>query len=216
MPCKSREYGLHPKLSFPANDLFLKLSLRVNPGLRQGTVNSVDVAHAVPWQMGGAREEASDFVVGEAVLFPDLLPDGFLSGYCKRHVHPVQRHPVDEALPVLPLPPYHGIAEGAVVKEKPLRHKCFRADCLFGHRHFLRAFHGLRCIPGDVYSGFVQISAQTRRQRIRTVPLDEDAALSCRYFIEVLFACYFLEFYFAGILRNYAPRQLPCGFFAGR
>ena len=195
MPCKSREYGLHPKLPFPAKDLLLKPGLRVNPGLRQGAVNSVDVAHAVPWQMGGAREEASDFVVGEAVLFPDLLPDGFLSGDGQGHIYAAEGHPVYEAFPLLPLPPGHLVSECAVVEEEAAWDNGLACDDAVRERHLLRGLNRLRCVPGNVYPGIVQVPAQAGGEGIGVVPFYEDAVFPGAYSVKLPISLNLFEIY---------------------
>jgi len=83
--------------------------------LWEGAEKSVEVAHSVPRQVGGSREVGPDLFVGHAEIFPHFLPNGLLTGNGQGHVDAVQRHPIDETFPIVPLPPKHGIAKSTVV-----------------------------------------------------------------------------------------------------
>jgi hypothetical protein len=72
--------------------------------------------------MGGTSEVRAYLFVGQAQLLPYIIPNGFLSRDSQWYVDAVQSHPIDEMFPVAPLPPRHGIAEGAIVQEEAVRY----------------------------------------------------------------------------------------------
>ena len=72
------EYWRHVQFALSLKDLLLQLSLSVNPALRERPLPAVYVYHALPRQMGRSCEIGADLLVGQAVLAPHLLPDGFL------------------------------------------------------------------------------------------------------------------------------------------
>ena len=72
--------------------------------------------------MGRTGEVALHGLRIETELRPDVKPHLLLAGNSQRHGDTLKSHPVDQALPVSPLPVRHAVAEGAVVEEKPLRY----------------------------------------------------------------------------------------------
>ena len=77
---KGWQHGTHAQLPFPTENPLLQLFLAINPTLRQGAVHAIDVAHAVPWEVGRAGEPGANLVVRQAEPAPNFLPDGFLAG----------------------------------------------------------------------------------------------------------------------------------------
>ena len=122
MPAECRQHGLHAECTFTLQNAFLKLKLSVEPFLWQRAVPVVDVAHAVPRQERWSGEIILHVGIGESYFPPHAIPYRFLPGEGKRHVHSVESHPVDEALPLRPLPIDHSVAVGAVVEEESLLH----------------------------------------------------------------------------------------------
>jgi len=80
--------------------------------------------------MGWTGKKTSDFLIRKTMLAPDFLPDIFCSRNRQRHVNSVQRHPVDQTLPIMPLPECQGVAKGTIVKEETAFLCVHFSDCL--------------------------------------------------------------------------------------
>ena len=173
---EGRQNGLHVQLPLPGDDLLLEFRLAVQPGHRQRAAPVVDVQHPVPRQVRRAGEIGADFLVGQAQLGPDLIPDGLLAGDGEGQVDALQGHPVDEVFPVVPLPPRHGIAERAVVQEKAV----FDAG-LDLHRgaHFREPAGHLELVGGEPahihMAVILQVVVQAHGHGVRVVAADDDA-----------------------------------------
>ena len=115
VPRESREYWGHVKLLHPSEEAHLKVLSCDNEVLRERPAPALQVAHALPCEEGGAREEGCQVVVGQAKLSKGLLPDVLLSGEGEWQVDSVHRHPVELLLPAFPCPPGHSVADGADV-----------------------------------------------------------------------------------------------------
>ena len=76
----------------------------------------------MPGQVDGSGKVAAHLLVGHAHAGPHIVPHGFLPGDGEWHIDAVERHPVDESLPVVPVPKGHGVAIGAVVQKEALWH----------------------------------------------------------------------------------------------
>ena len=122
MAGKGWQDGGHAKFALAGKDFALQVALAVDPRLGQGAAEGVKVGHAVPGEVCGAAEVGAYLVVGHPHLAPHLLPHGFLTREGKGHVDSVEGHPVNEAFPLGPLPPRHGVAIGAVIEEETQRH----------------------------------------------------------------------------------------------
>ena len=167
---KGRKYRLHTQRAFALQDAFLQLYLAVNPLLRKRTLPAVKVAHPLPRQMGRSHEELANLLIAHPVLTVNLLPDCLLTGDGKRHIDSVEGHPVDEALPLVPIPPRHSVAEGAVVEEEPLRHGSLNTDFGRNRRHCLRQFHRIVIVPAHICKAvFLQVAVETDSHRIGVV-----------------------------------------------
>ena len=141
------KHRAHSKAALPLQNLLLELHLVVYPVLRKRAVIVVDVAHTVPRKMGRTGEIRAYFLVRKAVPAPDLLPHRLLAGVRQRHINAVEGHPVDEPFPILPLPPRHRVAEGAIVEEKPVLYICTHAHGSIDGRHIGRIFNRFKRIP---------------------------------------------------------------------
>ena len=147
MAGKSRQNGCHAQFALAGHDLLLQLFLLVDPSLRQRASKTVEIGHAVPRQVGGTAEIGTYLVVVHAHLTPDLLPYCLLPRQGQGHIYPIEGHPVDEPLPLLPLPPHHGVAIRAVVEKETDRHLALMGD-LARHRGQHRGqLHRLTGIP---------------------------------------------------------------------
>ena len=121
---KSGQHGTHIQRAFTFHDALLQGGLILKPLLGQRAAPAIDVGHAVPRQVSGTCEIGAHLLVGHAQFGPHVVPYRFLPRDCQRQVHAIERHPVDEAFPVSPLPERHRVAPGAVVEEKALWHPC--------------------------------------------------------------------------------------------
>ena len=131
MSGKGRQYRLHIQFAFASHNLLLQLGLLVEPCHRQRSVPSVDVCHAVPRQIGRACEVGANLAVRHTQLLPYVVPHGFLSGYGERHVYTVECHPVNHALPFLPVEEGHSVSVGAIVEEEAAVDACLYRNFLF-------------------------------------------------------------------------------------
>ena len=118
MPGKSRKHGRHPQRPFAFEDASLQCFLPVDPSLRQRATPAVDIRHTMPREVCGSGKVGADLLVGQAHPSPHTLPHGLLSRNGQRHIHSVERHPVDQTLPLRPTPPRHRVAERAIVQKK--------------------------------------------------------------------------------------------------
>ena len=105
--------GRHAEFVHAVDDLVLEGDGLVVEGLREVAVQLRHVTHAEPGQVGAAGHEVADLLVGHAHLLPYAGEDGLAADGRKGHVESVQGHPVQLALPVLPFPVGHGVAERA-------------------------------------------------------------------------------------------------------
>ena len=148
MTGKGRQDGSHVQGTLAGHNLFLKRFLMLEPGIRKIALPGVEVGHAVPGQMCRSGEIVPDLLFIEPQTGPHLEPYRLLTGDGQRHVDAVERHPVDEMLPFLPLPPGHGIAKGAIVQEETLRSACFNAYLPGDGRKGIRQFGRVVGKPG--------------------------------------------------------------------
>ena len=168
----------HRQGTFAGQYLFLELCLSVYPVLRKGTLEGVYIHHTVPCEMSGPGEMRADLLVAEPETPPYPLPDGLFAGGGQGHVHPVQGHPVDEPFPLLPTPPGHGVAEGAVVEVEPVWHFGADAHRFRNFRQGLGHFNGVRGILGNGgVAVVVEIIVQPYRHRSGIVGLDDYLSL---------------------------------------
>ena len=167
---ESRKYRLHTQRALALQDAFLQLCLAIYPLLRERTLPAVKVAHSLPRQMGRSHEELANLLIAHPVLTVNLLPDCLLTGDGKRHIDSVEGHPVDEALPLVPIPPRHSVAEGAVVEEEPLRHGSLNTDFGWNGRHSLRQFHRIVIVPAHICKAILlKVTVETYSHRIGVV-----------------------------------------------
>ncbi len=110
------EHGRHPQFPFPRQDLLLQDRVFVYPGVRKRAAPAVVTAHPAERQVGGPHEEIRHVRIAEAEFLPHFAPHRLLAGHCQRHVDAMQRHPVNDTLPLGPVVPRHRIAEAAVVE----------------------------------------------------------------------------------------------------
>ena len=112
MAGKALQDGRHPQFPLPGDNLLLQVEVAVNPAFRQWSAPTVDAAHPAKRQVARPDEELFELLVGQPQFPIDLLPDRLLARDRQRHVDPVQGHPVDEPLPLRPVPPGKAVAEG--------------------------------------------------------------------------------------------------------
>ena len=123
---------------------------------------------------------------------PNFLPNGFLPGDGQRQVHPLQRHPVNQALPVFPLPPGHGVTEGAVIQEETLRDQRPSHNRLL-YKGLGRWKHHRRIgIPGNRGGAvFAQVAVQAHRHGAGAAAFDDQR---CPFGVEAVAFCAVLDF----------------------
>ena len=155
MPSKGWQHGCHVQLAFACQYFLLQFLLPVNPALWQRTTKTVEVGHAVPREVCGTAEIGAYFVVGHPHLAPYFLPHSLLPRKSQRHVHAVERHPINETLPLPPLPPHHGVAVGAVVEEESGWHSAFAHYGFIHIGQLTRQLYGLASIPRHVGLGIL-------------------------------------------------------------
>ena len=131
----------------------------------------------MPRQVGRPREIGAHLLIAHAQTGPHVVPYGFLPCDGERQVHTIQRHPVDEAFPVLPLPEGHCVAPRAVVQEEALRHpRCHP----FGGAHIGQhpgQAHRHVGIPRYRHLAItVQVPVQRHRHRVGVIAADDDLA----------------------------------------
>ncbi len=114
---ESLQDGRHAEFSLPGEDLLLKLFVAVDPVWRQRAAPAVQAAHPAERQVGRPGQKRLHLFVGQAQSLTHRLPHGFLPGHRQRRVDAVERHPVDQPLPLRPVPPRQRVAEAAVVEE---------------------------------------------------------------------------------------------------
>ena len=200
MPGEGRKDRFHVKGALALEDLFLKLGLPVDPTLRERSLPTVEVAHPLPREMGGSYEERADLLVGEAVLAVHFLPDCLLACDGKRHIDAVEGHPVDESLPLLPFPPGHGIAEGAVVEEEPLGDIGRSAHRLGDCGQCCRKLHRVEVVPADIGQAvLLEVAVEAYRHRIGVICFDKNLGAILTEFVAVFFGFDLLEDYCSGL-----------------
>jgi hypothetical protein len=120
---EGRQDRAHAKLAHPAQDPALQVPLLVDPGGGQGRTIALEIAHPLPGREGRAGEISRQVRLAQAGLAPKRPPDIFLALHGQRHVDPVDRHPVDLALPAPPAPPGRRVAKGAGVEVGAVRER---------------------------------------------------------------------------------------------
>ena len=203
---EGREDGLHVQLALAGRDLFLEFQLAVQPAVRQRAEPAVDVLHPVPRQVRRAREVVPHLLVRQAHFGPDLVPDGLLARDGERQVDAVQGHPVDEMLPIGPLPPGHRIPVGTVVQEETV---LYAGRCLHGLRHrrqLRRQGEGVTQQPPVLHVAVVlEVVVQAHGHRIGVIADDRQLAAALFQPEEVPFPLRLLEDEVAGLLRPDDP-----------
>ena len=117
MAGESLEDGGHAQGALAREDLALEGDVTLDPGVGERAAQAVDVPHPSPREIGRADEELGDLGLAEAEVPQHQLPDRLLSRDGEWGVDPLERHPVNHPLPVVPAPPRHGVGKGAVVEE---------------------------------------------------------------------------------------------------
>ena len=199
---EGRQDGLHVQLALPGRDLLLEFQLAVQPAVGQRAEPAVDVLHPVPRQVRRAGEVVPHFLVGEAHLGPNLVPDGLLAGDGERQVDAVQGHPVDEMLPIGPLPPRHRVAVSAVVQEEAVLDAGRRLHGLRNGRQFLGQGERVTQQPAVLHVAVVlEIVVQAHGHRIRVIADDGELPAALFQPEEVALPLRLLEDEMAGLLR---------------
>ena len=205
------QHRRHVELALAGDDLLLQCLLSLQPRHRQRTAEAVEVGHAVPRQVRRTGEVAADLLVRHPELLPHFVPDGLLSGDGERHVDAVQRHPVDEPLPLRPFPPRHRVAVGAVVQEEAVLDAGRRLHRLRNGRKLLGQGERVTQQPAVLHMAVVlEIVVQAHGHRIRVIA--DDGELSAALFQpeEVALPFRLLEDEMASLLRPHpAGRSRP-------
>ena len=175
---ESRQHRCHVQLALACQDPLLQFFLALNPRHRQRAAKAVEVGHAMPWQMRRTGKIATNLLIGQTVLLPHFIPDSLLTGDSQRHGDAVQRHPVDETFPLLPLPPRHRIAERAVVEEEPFPYQSLLAHRLYNQRVMAWKLHRLVRVPRHIHMRVVlQVIIEPHRHGVVVVAGDADFAV---------------------------------------
>ena len=98
----------------------LQGNLRLVPRLRGGAVQLAHVAHAHPRHVARTREIVVYLFVRKSQFAPYAGENGLAGDRGDRHVEPVEGHPVDLLLPLLPTPVGRRVAVGADVVVEPV------------------------------------------------------------------------------------------------
>ena len=130
MAGKGRKHRSHPKRALPLQNPLLQIQLMRNIILRQRAQKPVKISHPVPRKVSRTGKICPDLILTHTKTLPHLHPDSLLTGNRQRHIDAIESHPVDEPLPVFPLPPQHSITESAIIQEKAL----FKAALLSHNR----------------------------------------------------------------------------------
>ena len=116
-PGKRGSHGLHAQLAHAFQYLVLQFYLGLLPPLRQRSVPAVEVAHAMPGQMGRPGEKGSYLLFLQPHLQPHALGYRLAGHGSQRHVHAPQRHPVNLLFPAIPIPIGCGVSKRTHVQE---------------------------------------------------------------------------------------------------
>ena len=113
----ARDDGLHTVLTHATEDALGQCLLLLIPMLGLRTAPGRKIVHEKPSVVSATADESIYFVERIAVrAHQHLLPYALHSRNGQRHVHAVQRHPIQLALPTVPVPEGHGITIGAEVE----------------------------------------------------------------------------------------------------
>ena len=199
---EGRQDRLHVQFALPGRDLLLELQLTIQPAVRKRTEPAVDILHPVPRQVRRTGEVIPYLLVGQAHFGPDLVPDGLLARDGQREIDSVQGHPVDEMLPVGPLPPGHRVPVGAVVQEETVFHP---GRCFHGLRHgrqLLRKRERIAEQPAVLHMAVVlEIVVQPHGHGVRVIADDGELPPALLEPEEVALPLRFLKDEMAGVLR---------------
>jgi len=154
-----------------------------DPRLRQWTAPAVEAAHPLKRQIGRPSEELRRLGLVDAQPPHHRLPYGFLTGHRQGRIDPIQGHPVDQPLPLRPVPPGQRVAEATVVEEVamsgPTRPPHLRTHLRQGIGEPESVIGAGRAIPGDVAAAMVlQIPVEARGHRDAAVAADDDLAVA--------------------------------------
>ena len=209
MSGKSRQHGSHVQFALALQYLLLQRLLTVHPVAGQRSHEGVEVAHAVPAQIGGAGEEGANLFIVEPELLPHVIPSRFLTGDSQRHVDTVERHPVDEVFPLTPSPPRQRIAVGAVVEEETHGKPRLYSYLLFDSRHSLRQFDRVVFVPRDGGVTIVlEIVVQAHSHAVGVVGADDHLALVALQGEYVFCGVNLFEDHCLGLVAQYTSRQI--------
>ena len=209
MSGKSRQHGSHVQFALALQYLLLQRLLTVHPVAGQRSHEGVEVAHAVPAQIGGAGEEGANLFIVEPELLPHVIPSRFLTGDGQRHVDTVERHPVDEVFPLTPSPPRQRIAVGAVVEEETHGKPRLYSYLLFDSRHSLRQFDRVVFVPRDGGVTIVlEIVVQAHSHAVGVVGADDHLALVALQGEYVFCGVNLFEDHCLGLVAQYTSRQI--------
>ena len=107
------EDGQHAQGPHPGQDPVLEADLMLVPPGAQGPAPASEVAHPPPGQEGGSGEVGGEVSLTDPQLCPHPAPDLLLPSEGQGERDASERHPVNVALPVRPLPPHEAVAGGA-------------------------------------------------------------------------------------------------------
>ena len=113
MACETWKDIDHSKLSNALNDLFLDVSLFLDPPIIQWPTPASNVSHPLPSKKGRSRKEIFYLCVSHPERAVELLPDVLLAGEGEDEIESIHGHPVDLTLPASPAPPSHGVGDSA-------------------------------------------------------------------------------------------------------
>ena len=175
MAGKALQHGSHPQLALPGKDLLFQLLVTRDPALRQRSAIAVQAAHPLKRQVGRASQEVGYLAVVHSQPSAHGLPHGLLPGDRQRHVHAVERHPIDQLLPLRPIPPRQSIGEATVVEKIAVLGPA-RLPNLGPHRRQGIGQVQLAAVPRDVAMGIVlEIPIQAHRHGHAVVAANDDS-----------------------------------------
>ena len=112
----ARQDGMHIELFHAGENLLLQFLLTGIPRQWQRTAPPFEIVHLPPGEEGRTGNKPAHLILGIAQFEEHIAPDALFADDGQWEIHPVEGHPVDLALPALPVPERHGIRERAVVE----------------------------------------------------------------------------------------------------
>ena len=152
--CISRQHGLDVQFAHALHDFLLqRLALGI-PVVGIGSAPAFQIVHQPPGLEARTGHKAVHLVLAAAQAGQHVAPHHVGPHRHQRQVDAVQGHPVDFALPAVPVPEGHRVGKGAVVQVVAILCLRFLVH-LFpdGRQHFGQV--GLHAVPRKMHAGII-------------------------------------------------------------